>query len=35
MKTYELTYIVSPEVTSEEAETKSKELGQPSKQKKG
>jgi len=26
MKTYELTYIVSPEVTSEEAETKSKEL---------
>jgi ribosomal protein S6 len=26
MKTYELTYIVSPEITSEEAESKAKEL---------
>lgn len=26
MKTYELTYIVSPEITSEEAETKAKEI---------
>ena len=26
MKTYELTYIVSPEITSEEAEAKAKEL---------
>ena len=27
MKTYELTYIVSPEITSEEAEAKAKEIG--------
>jgi ribosomal protein S6 len=26
MKTYELTYIVSPEITSEEAEVKAKEI---------
>ena len=26
MKTYELTYIVSPEITSEEADAKAKEI---------